>query len=57
MTDPEVSYILVDGVKFVGFPPSKDAIKRMSTLYFNDTGKLPVPYVNINGEIHKMGEA
>jgi hypothetical protein len=56
MTDHDVSYLLVDGTKFIGIPPNKDAIKRMSQLYEADTGRKPRVYVNIAGKISEMGD-
>lgn len=56
MTDPDVSYLLVDSIKLIGSAPSKDAVKRMSAIHFNDTGRHARVYVNIAGKISEMGE-
>lgn len=51
-----MNFILVDRETLIGLAPTKDAVKRMSKIHFNDTGRQPRVYVNIGGNVSEMGE-
>jgi len=49
-------FILVDSEILIGTADTKEAVKRMSTIHFNDTGRHPQVYCNIAGKITPWGE-
>jgi len=51
-----MKFLLVDGETVIGSVDTKEAVKRVDTLHFNDTGRHCQTYVNIAGKITPWGE-